>query len=267
MQSVSPASPPPDSPPCKCCGAGTTLSGYLDFNKSCLDRMGERVFPVSDVRLPYWACSNCGFVFTDHMDGWSGEDFKREIYNVDYLKVDPPIPGRVDVPVRETPAYAAGLYIASMLQGSQGEIRILDFGSGGDPGPTGLALAEQGFDLHSYDPYRSRSSEAPGDKYDVIVAIEVLEHCHNLDEVALFMKNHLSRDGVLWIQTLLHPHPAPADVLNSWYIAPRNGHISIFTLWALTLLFRKVGINIVQTPFATLGFKSIPRFPNQIFLS
>lgn len=200
------------------------------------------------------------------MDRWSDEDFRREIYNADYVKADPPIPGRTDVPVRETPAYHAGLYIASMLQGSQGEIRILDFGSGGDPGPTGLALAEQGFSVHSYEPYRSTSSYVPGARYDVIIAIEVLEHCHDLLKVGQFMKTHLSQEGILWIQTMLHPHPTPPNVLESWYIAPRNGHISIFSLWALTLLFRNAGINIVQTPFAILGFKNLPRFPNQIFV-
>jgi len=199
------------------------------------------------------------------MDGWSDEDFRREVYNADYVRADPPIPGRAEVPVKETPAYHAGLYIASMLQGSQGEIRILDFGSGGNPGPTGLGLADQGFSVDSYEPYRSSSSYTPGSQYDVIVAIEVLEHCHDLVKTVQFMKTHLSREGILWIQTMLHPHPTPANVLESWYIAPRNGHISIFSLWALTLLFRPAGISIVQTPFAILGFKNLPRFQNQIF--
>lgn len=261
---VSPALP---TPACKCCGARTSLIGHLDFNRSCLDRLGTRAFPPSELQLPYWSCGNCGFVFTDYMDSWSDEDFRREIYNADYAKADPLIPGRINVPVRETPAYQGGSQIASMLQGSQGGIRILDFGSGGDPGPTGLALAEQGFSVHSYDPYRGSSSRLPDSKYDVIIAIEVFEHCHNLGQLASFMKTHLSGEGILWIQTMLHPCPTPSDVLESWYIAPRNGHISIFTLWSLTLLFRGAGINIVQTAFATLGFKALPRFPNRVFVA
>jgi len=266
MQTTVAGFPPMPTPNCKCCGAETSLIGHLDFNKSCLDRLGTRVFPISDLQLPYWSCGNCGFVFTDYMDGWSEDDFRREIYNADYARADPPIPGRTDVPVREMPAYQAGLHIASMLQGSQDTIRVLDYGSGGDPGPTGLALADQGFKVHSYEPYRSSSSYVAGSKYDAIIAIEVFEHCHDLGALARFMATHLSDEGILWIQTMLHPCPTPPDVLDSWYIAPRNGHISIFTLWALTLLFRSTGINIVQTAFATLGFKRLPRFPNQIFV-
>lgn len=259
--------PPVPAPACKCCSFTTSLIGRLDFNRSCIDRLGTRAFPPSDRQVPYWACGNCGFVFTDYMDQWSAEDFKREIYNTDYLKADPPIPGRVtEVPVCETPSYQSGLTIASMLQGSQDQIRILDFGSGGDPGPTGLALIEQGFTVHSYEPYRSGSSFDPDSAYDVIIAIEVLEHCHDLRWLAQFMSQHLRREGILWIQTMLHPCPTPPGVLESWYIAPRNGHISIFTLWSLTLLFRSVGINIVQMALATFGFKSLPRFPNRIFV-
>ena len=224
------------------------------------------MFPVSDLMVPYWACPNCGFVFTDLMDPWTPEDFRREIYNDDYGRANPPIPGRVDVPPRETPSYQAGRYIATFLAGSQPQIRILDFGSGGNPVPTGLALLDQGFTVHSYEPYRSNSSLVADGRHDVIIAIEVFEHCHDLADLCAFMKSHLSRDGVLWIQTMLHPHPTPADVLNSWYIAPRDGHVSIFSLPALVMLFRKVGINIVQAPFAILGFKNLPRFPNSIFV-
>jgi hypothetical protein len=76
----------------------------------------------------------------------------------------------------------------------------------------------------------------------------------------------LSRDGILWIQTLIHPHPAENDILSSWYIAPRNGHISIFTLPALTALFRRYEINVVQTAFGLIGFKHLPTFKNVLFV-
>jgi hypothetical protein len=33
-------------------------------------------------------------VFTDVTDHWSADDFKREIYNEDYIRADPPIPRR-----------------------------------------------------------------------------------------------------------------------------------------------------------------------------
>jgi hypothetical protein len=65
---------------------------------------------------------------------------------------------------------------------------------------------------------------------------------------------------------MLHPFPTPPNVLDSWYIAPRNGHISIFTLPAIATLFRRVGINVVMTGMGLFGFKRPPRFKNQVFV-
>ncbi len=232
--------------PCKCCGTPSQSIGTVDFNKSCMDRTGQRPFPPSNIAVPYQACPNCGFIFTTAMDRWSDEEFKSKIYNDDYIKADPPIPGRVNVPAKETPAYHKGKYIASFFAGAQKEIQLLDFGSGGNPGPTGLALIEEGFALHSYDPYRADTVPIDDRRFDLIIAVEVFEHVADLQKLAGFMKAHLSRDGLIWIQTLLHPHPTPSNILDSWYIAPRNGHVSIFTLPALAMLFRPFGINIIQ---------------------
>jgi isoleucyl-tRNA synthetase len=65
---------------------------------------------------------------------------------------------------------------------------------------------------------------------------------------------------------LLLCSPAGNDILSSWYIAPRNGHISIFTLPAITLLFRRYEINIIQTAFGVFGFKKLPTFKNKLFV-
>ena len=81
------------------------------------------------------------------MDDWSDEVFAKRIYNEDYIKADPPLPGRLNVPVKEKPAYQHGKYIASLFSDARYEIRILDFGSGGNQGPTGLALADEGFSV------------------------------------------------------------------------------------------------------------------------
>jgi len=199
------------------------------------------------------------------MDGWTDDDFLKRIYNADYIKADPPLPGQFDVPVRERPAYQQGKYIASFFVDARQEIRILDFGSGGNPGPTGLALTDEGFSVTSYDPFRADTG-LPEGIFELIVAIEVFEHVADLGRLGAFMKEHLSDNGLLWIQTMLHPNPPPPDVLTSWYIAPRNGHISIFTLPAITVLFRRYGINVVQTAIGLFGVKDLPRFPNRVFV-
>jgi 2-polyprenyl-6-hydroxyphenyl methylase/3-demethylubiquinone-9 3-methyltransferase len=199
------------------------------------------------------------------MDAWTPDDFKRNIYNSEYVKADPPIPGRTNVPLHENPSYLKGKFIASCFEGSQDEIRVLDFGAGGNPGPTGQGLIDEGFHVHSYEPYRADAPQPDG-RFELIVAVEVLEHCHDFRFVAEFMRKHLSRDGLVWVQTMIHPHPAPEDILNSWYIAPRNGHISIHTFLSLTMLFNSIGMNFVQTAMGLFAFRQLPAFPNKIFL-
>jgi hypothetical protein len=255
--------------PCKCCGAAAIFIGSLDFNRSGVDRPGRRVFPVSDVLVNYWKCPNCGFIFSNHTDQWTDADFQRLIYNQDYHKTDPPIPGRENVPLKETPSYLKGKHISTMFDGSQKQINILDYGAGGNPGPTGLALIEDGFNVRSYEPHRAHGTEAaelPEDRYHLIIAVQVFEHCNDLSALTNFMDQHLAPDGLLWIETLLHPHPAPPNILSSWYIAPRNGHVSIFTFPALAIVFSRVRINIVQTIHGIFGLKNLPRFPNKIFM-
>ena len=203
------------------------------------------------------------------MDNWSTEEFKLNIYNSEYGLADGVIPGfenGIEDP-RKTVSYGNGANIANLFTQSKEIIKVLDYGSGGDPGNTGLALIDQGFDVTSYEPYLAEhASKIKYHSYDLIIMIEVIEHCHNLSEVGDLMNKLLSRDGILWIQTALHPHPAESDILNSWYIAPRNGHISIFTLPALTLFFRRYGINVVQTAFGIFGFKNLPTFKNALFV-
>jgi hypothetical protein len=147
------------------------------------------------------------------MDKWTHDDFKSRICNEGYERINPPLPGNTDISLKETSSYIKGGYIASCFMGSQGDIRIVDFGSGGNPGPTGQALIDAGFEVDSYEPYRANCA-GPVGKYDIIIAVEVLEHCHDINFVKWFFKKHLSGDGVVWVQTLVHPHPAPQDIMN-----------------------------------------------------
>ncbi len=251
---------------CKCCGGRANFKGTIDLNKTCHDRIAGRVFPVSNTLIPYYVCVNCGFIFTPYMDQWTMSKFKEIIYNDEYFKADGVLPGYENATRRETNSYKNGLRIADLLDGAQEQISILDYGAGGNPGDTGLALLDKGFDLHSYEPHFSNESNLPAGKFDYIYLIEVIEHCHKLDEVANFISKRLASDGMVHIQTLLHLLPTPENILQSWYISPRNGHISIFTFEALALLFRRHGINIVKTVFGIIGFKEKPKYKNKYFL-
>ena len=71
------------------------------------------------------------------MDGWSGQEFRRHIYNDEYFKADAPPPGYESAGRRETISYKNGLRLANLLDGAQNEIRILDYGAGETPGMRG----------------------------------------------------------------------------------------------------------------------------------
>ena len=249
---------------CKCCNAESPFLGTVDFNKSCEDRRRPRPFPPSSEMVPYYRCQNCGFIFTPYCDHWTPEAFRRRIYNADYEKADHD--PNLALGITASVSYANGKQLAGLLSGSERRIRLLDFGSGGNPGRMGQALVDSGFRVTSYEPHFDIGTPPPQGLFDVIYAMEVFEHCHDLAGMTEMIGDHLAERGLLYFSTALHPHPSDDDVLNSWYIAPRNGHISIFTLPALTVLFRRVGINIVQSAFGLLGFRNPVRFPNGFFV-
>lgn len=250
--------------PCKCCNANAPWIGTVDFNKSCEDRRQPRPFPVSQERVPYHRCRNCGFIFTPYCDTWSPGDFRRRIYNDDYDKADQD-PGSA-LGVEHTVSYQWGLWFASVLDGTQDSIRLLDFGAGGNPGRAGQALIDRGFRVTSYEPFRAEAAAYVQGRFDVIYAMEVLEHCTDVGQAVRFIADHLADRGVVYFSTLLHPHPSGDDVLESWYIAPRNGHVSIFTLPAITILFRQVGLNVVQTVHGFCAVRNPTGFASQLFV-
>jgi SAM-dependent methyltransferase len=246
---------------CKCCNSEAGFLGNVDFNCGHENKVISIEKPyLTPSDIPYYRCVNCGFIFTNHMDNWSIAEFREKIYHSTDAFIAKEGP-------RETVSYQIGQRIAGFFQLAKNEIRVLDYGSAGNPGNLGLALVDQGFDLTSYEPYLADdvvSLKYP--QYDLIISVEVFEHCHDLVALGSQMNKLLSRDGLIWIETSLHPHPSDVRILNSWYITPSNGHISIFTFPALSLLFRRYGINVVQTLFGVVAFKRLPTFANTLFV-
>jgi 2-polyprenyl-6-hydroxyphenyl methylase/3-demethylubiquinone-9 3-methyltransferase len=232
-----------------------------------MDRTGTRAFPPSEIMVPYFSCETCGFIFTDFADQWDAKEFVERIYNDEYRKADPflLVRGGSSFP-KDTIAYHNGLALASRLHGAESKIRILDFGAGGNPGVTGSALIDCGFQLDSYEPYFGEGTERPSGTYDVVILIEVIEHCHRLDDVVSDISRFLSETGFVYVSTAIHPTNHDRSVLDSWYIAPRNGHISIFSFPALCILFRRFGMNLVQTMHGLVAFKQKPNFRNEFFV-
>jgi 2-polyprenyl-6-hydroxyphenyl methylase/3-demethylubiquinone-9 3-methyltransferase len=218
--------------PCKCCGAPAPWFGSADFAKSCEDRRAP-VFPLAGWSVEYYRCSACGFLFSDFLDAWSLERQRREIYNDDYGKVDP------DLSLR--PAKITG-WIEREFDAWKDELRIFDYGGG--TGETARQLRGRGFrHVESGDPFLSDDAMAPG-IVDLMLCVEVFEHLARPDAAFAAAAACLDRAGVVLFSTLLQPPELAQHGTAWWYVAPRNGHVSLHTRKSLAVLAERHGFAV-----------------------
>src|SRR5262249_24894106 len=159
----------------------------------------------------------------DFFDSWTAEDFAKFVYNEDYIKVDAEYAG-----IRAERDAAA---MASRLSGLE-NLRILDYGSGA--GLFAEQLRNRGLhNVVSYDPFSNPGR--PLGQYDLITCFEVLEHAAaplaTISDIASF----LHPTGCAIFSTGIQPPDINVTRAGWWYVAPRNGHASIYTLAALAL--------------------------------
>ncbi len=216
---------------CKICGSPTEIFDVVDFGKFC-SLKNYYAFGTSGIQVKYVACMSCSFVFTSFFDDWAKEDFSQFVYNDDYIKVD----GEYAAARPEREAQAMARRLAD-LRG----LRILDYGAGSGVfaerlGALGIAAVE------SYDPFSS--PERPERTFDLLTCFEVLEHTPSPAATLADMKSLLGEGGCIVFSTGIQP-PNIGELRGSWwYVAPRNGHVSIYSLEALALLGQSVGLTL-----------------------
>jgi len=219
-------------PSCKCCNGRTSFFAQYDFSRSCEDQKGP-VFARAGVLVPYYRCKACGFVFTPYFDGWSKQDFAERIYNSDYVRADPDFAG-------ERPRYLAE-QLDLMLAPLRAQLDILDYGGG--EGRLIQELKRRGFEKGEvFDPFFSGGAR-PEKRFKLVIAFEVVEHAVDPGQLFRDALSFLVPDGAVFFTTALQGRkPDP----NWWYIAPRNGHISIHSAASLQRLAAADGVKCLS---------------------
>ena len=219
-------------PACKCCGGTTRLFGSIDASRSGQERYGP-VFPASGELITYWRCLGCEFIFTDDFDSLSSAELGERIYNDDYIRADPDF-------AANRPNYFSG-FLDELLAPLKHRIEAIDFGGG--RGVLANLAREKGFDCYdSYDPYFGDQSR-PVRQYDLVTAFEVVEHSR--DPLGTFreMRSLLKPSGAVLFSTSIQPKGVDPGW---WYIAPRNGHVSIHSDRSLRTLANRLGMHCLS---------------------
>lgn len=101
----------------------------------------------------------------------------------------------------------------------------LDFGSGPESVISKI-LSEKHYNISKYDPFYENNLELLKEKYDFIIAIEVVEHFHSPSTEFEKMKNQLKENGELLIMT--HLYDESID-FGKWYYKNDFTHVFFYT--------------------------------------
>lgn len=231
---------------CKICQSPAPLHGVVDRNKSCETARG-RFFPLLGEPVWYHRCQACGFLFTPDFDGWTIEDWRREVYNDDYARVDPD--GADGSRAR------ANAPLAIRMAREMNASTILDYG-GGD-GTMAREVQSAGRQVWCYDPIHQPVVNFGLAFFDLITAFEVIEHAAAAIETAREIISFMYPGGAFLFSTLTCDDLAPQDT-SWWYLAPRNGHVSIHTTRSLDIMFGALGCEVRHL---TAGLHIAARLP------
>ena len=221
---------------CKLCGTAAPPIGIVGFDKSCEDsRQAGR--PSSGQKITYHRCPHCQLVFTGDFDAWSREEFCREIYNDGYAGVDPDYAAK-------RPACSASTVAALFGDACRG-MEVLDYG-GGNGALASLLSREHGMRAQSYDPFNPDTGALPTRRFPLVTCFEVLEHVPDPRAAVRAIVDLVQENGMVLFSTLVQPADFAKLGVNWWYVAPRNGHVTLFSAKALKALWAEFGFDVVS---------------------
>lgn len=219
---------------CPVCGGEGRLLDVIDASVSCVR---PQPFELSGVAVYYAVCAGCGYCWSPTMRDWPLSRYASDIYNDGYGVVDPDY-------AEARPVKQAGNMVEAF--GAAPMQWHLDYG-GGD-GRMSRELKEKGWNSHSFDPFHDYG-HMPSGVFDVITAIEVFEHVPEPHRLFTDLAALTAPEGIVIFTTLLSDGQLHTDErIKWWYIAPRNGHVSIWSKKSLEWMVRKYGFNARSSP-------------------
>jgi hypothetical protein len=119
------------------------------------------------------------------------------------------------------------------------DARILDYGAGANV--FAARMAELGFaHVESYDPFSLPTR--PQGRFDIVTCVEVIEHAPSPHAILADMRSFLAEDGCILIGESLQPPDIDTVRCGWWYVAPRNGHVSIYAARSFVRLAECAGM-------------------------
>jgi 2-polyprenyl-6-hydroxyphenyl methylase/3-demethylubiquinone-9 3-methyltransferase len=239
---------------CKICGHKAPVFGTVDFNKSCEERHGTYLEPKG-VPVSYYRCATCGFLFTDAFDDWDQDMFRAHIYNAGYIEVDPGY--------RERRPAANAAHVLQLFAPGQESLRLLDWGGGNGVLADTLRRAAFG-SAETYDAFAPDHATEPVGTFDVVTCYETIEHLTDPRAGITAIAARVGEPGMAVFSTLVQPADIGEQRTSWWYLAPRNGHVSLFTREALYRAWSAEGFVLASlNDNIHIAFRRLPAFFRQ----
>ena len=229
----------PQSPVCKVCSSKTNLFTVLDFNAVCLANSNYKL-GLLGVPIYYHRCSECGLIYTYAFDKFTSNGWIKYIYNDEYFtKLDTGY-GFVRPSLNAEILHAISIY--------WGKSRTIGVDYGGGNGMLSQILRKRSIAYYTYDPFDlSDIREEDIGKFNILSAFEVLEH--TIDPIGTFKDIlRLAADKFVFVASTQCSH----DLVNLnthdtwWYVAPRNGHVSIYTVESLQQIANQFQLDYIS---------------------
>ena len=228
---------------CKICGENACLFDVVDFNRVC--RPSRYLCRPIGVPVYFHRCDNCHFVFTCAFDGFDSDAWRRHIYNDQYYQcLDP------DYKIARPKSNSEIVHSACSLIGKKSVLGI-DYGGGN--GAMSRILNDQGIKYFTHDPHgASNIEEADTGEFNFLSSFEVLEHTVDPLSTMREMLSFVGPKFVAIMSTQCSDDLIDEEKRLSWsYVAPRNGHVSIYSQESLRLMAKTLSLDYVRVSRGT----------------